>query len=348
MISTKMRTIAAGALVLGLAAWDLGGSAEAGRRRDRASARNKAACEKYCRKTVGCDWCRSWRGCGRRYESMKRFGGYGRNYYACKRRVTKLLMGREKRHAGKVYAINIPGKRGGSELSLAEAKRLVRRYRWIHVNASAKDRSGAKYNATMLSREVGSPLLLVFMTRGLFDGSRNRYAAAFVRNLGALAAHAIADGKTLLVSARSYGNSQTLRVLRRFANSPRILFTGHCPAFGAFGNKWSANVKRFHEDVRRTRVKYCMISSTGDKYTWRSGGACIRSRGKVRGDPKVCAAIDRNRRNVKVYTIAKADHDNAEYIQHGVIRRMRECVRHFGFQNKLAGRVVFGGRARRR
>jgi hypothetical protein len=250
----------------------------------------------------------------------------------------------EKKHAGKMYAFGVPGTRDGSELSLSKAKDLVRKHRWIHVNASMKKRWEAQHNAGILSKALRRPLVLVFMSKSVMDGKRNEYDPNFVKNLGTLASHGIGDRKTLLVTARSYGNSQALHVLRQRANSPRILFIGLCPAFGAFGNKWSANVKRFHQDVKETQVKYCMIASEKDNYAWRAGGACVTKGGRYQGDENVCKAIDKNRSNVKVFTINGAGHDNAEYLANGAMDRMRRCVEHFRFKGKTAGNVVYGRR----
>jgi hypothetical protein len=61
-----------------------------------------------------------------------------------------------------------------------------------------------------------------------------------------------------------------------------------------------------------------------------------------KGDKKVCDAIDKNRENVKVYTIPNADHDNADYLANGALDRMKECVRDFKYQGEAAGDVVYG------
>jgi hypothetical protein len=109
-----------------------------------------------------------------------------------------------------MHAYGVPGTPDGSELSLSKAKGLVSEHRWIHVNASMKKRWEAQHNASILSKAIRRPLVLVFMSRSITDGKRNEFDPNFVKNLGALASHGIGDTGTLLVTARSYGNSQAL------------------------------------------------------------------------------------------------------------------------------------------
>jgi len=92
------------------------------------------------------------------------------------------------------------------------------------------------------------------MPRHVRDGQRNDYHPNFQASLAGLIERAIADGKELLISAKSYGVHQALRVMRHF-DSPLILLTGIAPAFGAFGNQWSANVSAPSEACSFLSVK---------------------------------------------------------------------------------------------
>ncbi len=246
------------------------------------------------------------------------------------------------KHAGELYAINVPEKAPREKLSLSEAQGIVVKYRWIYVNSSLQDLNEAKEQATKLSNAVGRPLVLVYMPRHVGDGQRNDYHPQFQTSLAGLIERAIADGKELLISAKSYGVHQALRVMRRF-DSPLILLTGIAPAFGAFGNQWSANVKQYVKDVEQTRCKYCMIASEDDGFTWRSGGAAYKKRIGFRGDNDVGRAMQKNRKNVHIIVLHGADHAPIdEYLNHGLVKAMRQAADHFGMKNTPVGDVVYG------
>ena len=246
------------------------------------------------------------------------------------------------KHAGELYAINVPEKAPREKLSLSEAQEIVIKYRWIYVNSSLQDLNEAKEQATKLSNAVGRPLVLVYMPRHVGDGQRNDYHPNFQASLAGLIERTIADGKELLISAKSYGVHQTLRVMRQF-DSPLILLTGIAPAFGAFGNQWSANVKQYIKDVERTRCKYCMIASEDDIFTWRSGGAAYKKRIGFRGDNDVGRAMQKNKKNVHIIVLNGAGHAPIdEYINHGLVKAMRQAADHFGMKNTPVGDVVYG------
>jgi len=251
-------------------------------------------------------------------------------------------MAAETEHTGEMYAFKVPGRGDAEKLSLAEAKEIVATYRWIYVNASLKDLAEAKHEARALSNAVGRPVVLLYLSRFIFDQQRNDYPRQFSNPLKALIEAALAEREGLLISAKSFGTHQTLRVLRQY-DDPSILLTGISPAFGAFGNAYSDNVKRYIRDVRDTRSRYCMIASEQDGFTWRSGGAARRrGNGTCRGDNDVCDAMDRNKDNVKTYTITGSDHSPIDdYINHGLVGRMKDCARHFHMAAGPVGDVVY-------
>jgi len=59
------------------------------------------------------------------------------------------------KHAGELYAINVPERAPREKLSLSEAQGIVAKYRWIYVNSSLQDLNEAKEQATKLSNAVG-------------------------------------------------------------------------------------------------------------------------------------------------------------------------------------------------
>ena len=222
-------------------------------------------------------------------------------------------MPEETRHVGEIYAVNVPGRQNWEKLSKNEGKEIVSKYRWIYANASLKDLYEAKDEATKLSNAVGRPLVLVYMPRSIFDGTRNEYPGRFQASMHSLVERALADRKELLVTARSYGVHQALRAVRKF-DTKRILLIGIAPAFGAFGNAWSDNVKRYIKDVEQTRCKYLMIASKNDGFTWRSGGAAYKKKIGYRGDNDVGRAMKRNKKNVRIIVyppavLSKTDRD---------------------------------------
>ncbi len=172
------------------------------------------------------------------------------------------------------------------------------------------------------------------------DQQRNTYHPNFQASLAGLVEKALLDRQPILVSARSYGVHQALRVIRRF-DSPLILLTGIAPAFGAFGNEWSDNVKQYIRDVESTRSKYCMIASESDGFTWRAGGAAYKQRVGYRGDNDVGRAMEHNKANVDYVLLHGADHAPIdEYLKHGLVDAMKQCVNHFGMKNSVIGYAV--------
>ena len=64
-------------------------TADAGRRRDKASAENKAACENWCRQNPECVKCSTLAGCGGGFKNLKSWTGFGDNWHACAKRVSR-------------------------------------------------------------------------------------------------------------------------------------------------------------------------------------------------------------------------------------------------------------------
>lgn len=251
-------------------------------------------------------------------------------------------MAEETRHVGEIYAVNVPGRENWEKLSKNEGKEIVSKYRWIYANASSKDLYEAKDEATKLSNAVGRPLVLVYMPRNIFDGTRNEYPGRFHASMHALIERALADRKELLVTARSYGVHQALRAVRKF-DTPMILLIGIAPAFGAFGNAWSDNVKRYIKDVEQTRCKYLMIASKNDGFTWRSGGAAYKKKIGYRGDNDVGRAMKRNKQNVRILVLQGADHAPIdEYLRHGLVNAMQKGAHRWGLDNTPVGDIVYG------
>ena len=246
---------------------------------------------------------------------------------------------------GTMWAVNVPGKAKGQRLSMNEAREIVREYRWIYVNASLKSLAEGKEEAQKLSNAVGRPLVLIYLSRHVFDGTRGDYCRRFQDYLRMLVEHAMANGRELLVTGRSYGVHQALRVLRHF-DSPKILLIGIAPSFGWLGNSVTSNVQQYIRDVEDTRCRYGMIASEDDGFTWRSGGAAYPDSSRVggyRGDNDVGRAASRNTRNVTIEVITGADHAPIdEYLNHGLVNAMHRIVRHFNMQDTPVGDVVFG------
>lgn len=59
------------------------GQAQAGKRRDKASAKHKANCLKWCKGNKKCTKCSRKPACGSGYSPMKSWTGFGDNWYAC-------------------------------------------------------------------------------------------------------------------------------------------------------------------------------------------------------------------------------------------------------------------------
>jgi hypothetical protein len=251
------------------------------------------------------------------------------------------------KHVGELYAINVPKIDNWKKLSIEEAKEIVSKYRWIYVNASLKGLQEAKQEATKLSNAVGRPgrpMVLVYMPRHIGDATRNEYPRPFQAAMHALIERALADNTPLLVTARSYGVHQALRAIRKY-DSPLILLIGIAPAFGAFGNIWSNNVKQYYKDVEQTCSRYCMIASEDDFHTWRAGGAARRWKvgSKYKGDNEVGRSMDRNKENVCCLTLEGANHyPFDEYLNHGLVAAMQKGVQHWGMDNTVVGDIVYG------
>lgn len=247
--------------------------------------------------------------------------------------------GRWTRYAGALYAINVPGQSAGEKLSLADAQAIVSKYRWIYVNSSLTMLSEARGEAASLSDALHKwPIVVVYMPRFTGDGQRGGYHPAFQASLSALIRHALKDGKPLLVSARSYGVHQALRVIRE-NDSPKILLTGIAPAFGSFGRRMSRSVFQYSRDVLQTKSKYCMIASKDDTATWKAGGAAD----ETRGDRDVYSAMKRNDKNVTLVLLDGAEHTPLDkYLRHGLAGAIKQAVEHFGMGFTPVGDIVYG------
>ena len=230
------------------------------------------------------------------------------------------------------------------QLNSADAVRLVKNYHWVYANSSTKDLEEAKEESLKLSNAVGSPLILVYLSRHVFfdTHSRNTYPGAFRDSIHLLIKEG-ARSDQLLIAAKSYSVHQVLHAINNFDDaSPaysyinRILFIGISPAFGAFGNVFSSNVARYHSDIQRTSCKFYMIASNDDGITWRAGGAARRwksRRSGFKGDNKVGKAIEENYgKRVKVITINGANHPMDDYLECGLVDAMRRCGNESGFQ----------------
>jgi hypothetical protein len=170
----------------------------------------------------------------------------------------------------------------------------------------------------------------VYLSRTIFDGTRNTYPGRFHASMGALIESAVERDEQLLVAGRSYGVHQALRAACAF-DKPSILVLGIAPAFGAFGNALSDNVKQYIEDVATTRCKYGMVASKKDNFTWHAGGAAYKRIFGYRGDNKVGKAMKKNKDNVCIEVIEGAEHAPIdEYLRHGLAKAMKKIVRHFG------------------
>lgn len=243
--------------------------------------------------------------------------------------------------AGETWAINVNGHARNEKVELTKASKIVSDSRWVYVNASLKDVEEAREEATRLSDFVDHPMVLVYMPRHIFDGQRNDYNPAFVKSLLKIVKDIVAEKKELLVSARSYGVHQALNVVRQ-VNSPLVLVEGIAPAFGAFGNEWSDNVKKYIDDVEKTRSKYCMIASRDDNFTWKSGGAVYWEQGGWLGDEDVGKAMKRNEKNVVTLVLDKAEHTPIDsYLEHGLLDMMRKGVKYFGLEKGPLGDIVY-------
>jgi len=261
----------------------------------------------------------------------------------CSTNITLACFGGRKYvdNAGELYAIRVPGIVNKQMLSLSDAIEIVNRYHWIYVNSSCKTLPEAKHEATQLADAVGRPAVLVFMPRHIGDGQRNTYHPHFQSSLFALLESVLSSDGTVLISAKSYGVHQSLRLIRNF-DSPQILLTGIAPAFGAFGNVWSEGVDQHINDVKNTRARYCMIASRQDGFTWRRGGAAYRRNGTFRGDKNIGEAMEHNSENVTIVKLQGANHKPiTEYIDHGLVGAMQDCVDHFGMRDTAAGDVAY-------
>jgi hypothetical protein len=246
------------------------------------------------------------------------------------------------RHAGEVYAIQVPGRPNKQKLSLADAEAIAATHRFIYVNASLKTVPEALSEATSLSNALGrQPAVLVYMPRHVMDGQRNDYNSHFQRSLRELIRHALRDGRDLLVAGKSYGVNQALRVVREF-DTPKILLIGISPAFGAFGNVGSPMVARYIRDVKDTRSRYCMIAEAGDVFPWNAGGAAAGRGPQIVGDPRVYAAMQDNRANVDTVLLEGTGHGMDHYLEHGLVGGMQRCATHWGYQDTAIGDVLFG------
>jgi len=243
-------------------------------------------------------------------------------------------------NTGEIFAVRIPGLANWTKLELEKAKPYARQYRWIYANASCKDLTEAKEEATKLADAMNRPLLLVYMSRHVFDTSRNTYPREFHVNIQELVKAALSSGHQVLVSGRSYGVHQALRALRAI-NSPQVLLTGIAPAFGAFGSTWSDNVNMYIEDVAHTQTKYCMIASKKDGFTWRSGGAAYKKNIGYRGDNDVGRAMEKNRANVHIVKLDDANHAPIdEYLNHGLVSAIKQCAYHFAMTDTPLGPIT--------
>ncbi|MCP4676819.1 MAG: hypothetical protein GY854_15155 [Deltaproteobacteria bacterium] len=240
----------------------------------------------------------------------------------------------DKEKTGLIHSVNVPGLRNWEELSRDDAAKIVDQYRWIYVNASLKGEYGAEDEATKLSNSLGRrPMVHVYLSRGVFDGTRNTYPGRFHASMGALIESALETKEQLLVTGRSYGVHQSLRAACEF-DDPAILVLGIAPAFGAFGNQFSDNVKQYVKDVAETKCKYGMIASEDDIFTWRSGGAAYKQKIGYRGDNDVGRAIEKNKANVHLEILHGADHAPIdEYLRHGLVPAMQRCVSFFGMDS---------------
>jgi hypothetical protein len=237
----------------------------------------------------------------------------------------------EEELTGTIYSINVPGFENWESLSEHQAEEIAKQYRWIYVNASLKGDYDAKDEATKLSNALnGQPMVHVYLSRELFDGNRNVYPGKFHATMRKLIKSVLDDGRQVLVTGRSYGVHQALRAAYQF-NDPSILVMGIAPAFGAFGNVWSDNVTQYVQDIETTQCKYGMVASKWDGFTWKAGGAAYKRKFLgYRGSRKVAKAIAKNRDNVYLELINHADHAPIDdYIRHGLIKSMKNIVRHF-------------------
>lgn len=242
---------------------------------------------------------------------------------------------------GRIYAVNFPEMDNWEELTEAQSIEAVRQYRWIYVNASLKGKYESKDEAIKLSNALNrQPMVHVYLSREIFDGTRNTYPVPFHASMSMLIETATANNGQLLITGRSYGVHQALRAACRF-NKPSISVMGIAPAFGTFGNHWSKNVEQYVADVETTRCKYGMVASEDDVFTWRSGGAAYKRRIGYRGDNDVGRAAERNRDNVHVEVISGAKHAPIdEYLEHGLVSAMKRIAYHFGMDRL---RDVVGG-----
>lgn len=66
------------------------GDAQAGKIRDRKSKEHQDACNAWCEVHPDeCSHCSTKSGCGQGYDAIQSWTGYGKNYYACKKRLTR-------------------------------------------------------------------------------------------------------------------------------------------------------------------------------------------------------------------------------------------------------------------
>jgi hypothetical protein len=311
--------------------------------RRRAGQEHRQDCEKWCKANPDCGKCLPVLPCPPGTEKLKGWTGYGKNWYACSK------PGKSVRSAGDLFAINVPGKAAGALLSPSEAWEVAAKYHWVYVNASLKTVKEAKEEATKLSNALNRrPAVLVYMPRHMGDDQRDTYHPDFQQSLSGLLKYGRANNGKLLVTARSYGVHQALRVIAQL-ESPDIMLIGIAPAFGVFGNQASANVARYVQDLSRTKSRVCLIASKDDGFTFQAGGAAYRrASGRIRGDDDVYRALKANRANTELILLDGADHAPVdEYLRHGLARAMRQAVAHFGWQDTPVFEVVSGRPAAR-
>ncbi len=235
---------------------------------------------------------------------------------------------------GRMYSVNVPGLDNQKQLSATQAAEIVKQYRWIYVNASLKGNYDAEDEATKLSNAFNRrPMVHVYLSRAIFDGTRNTDPGLFHASMATLIKAATESDQQLLVTGRSYGVHQALRAACGF-NKSSILVLGVAPAFGAFGNTWSDNVNQYITDVATTQCKYGMVASRKDRFTWKSGGASYKRKHTYRGDKDVGQAMEQNKDNVHIEVIDDAKHAPIdEYLRNGLVPAMQRTVRHFGMDD---------------
>lgn len=72
---------------------------DAGPRRDKASAKHKAECEAWCRQHPDCVKCSKLGDCGPGYKDIKSWTGFGENWHACAKRISRQEASRKNKSA---------------------------------------------------------------------------------------------------------------------------------------------------------------------------------------------------------------------------------------------------------